>query len=237
MTLQAAIERIIIERGRPLKSTEIANEINVRGLYTKADKTKISASQVIARVNKYPDIFNITEQGISLHEITLLPYRELSNKMLHLLRRMYSFNDESSTRDIVASFLLLIFNSEHNLKLGREPEKSKENLIKAFELFEEAEPEIRNRLSHVYQFLTGPISELEAEQIILLIRDFRFPLLKIPEQEEFSSFFNDFINAYSWKTNFRGGEFSTPKLVSKLMCSLYNLPEGATVFDPFAGRV
>lgn len=235
MTLQDAIEQVIREARRPLKSSEIAHEINSRKLYIKADKTKVTPSQIAARISKYPDLFKIDEQGISLYDIALLPYRDFTFRMTSLLHRI-SPADNIKVHDLVASLLILIYFQRHNVPISVQQGRCKEGLKNAFDNLTFSEPKLLDRFSHVFNFISGSISEYEAEQILRLIYDYKFHLQPIPSQEEFSSFFNDVVNAYSWKTNFRGGESSTPKLITQLMCSLYSLREGAIVFDPFAGR-
>src|SRR5688572_17958668 len=104
MTLHDAIEQIIRDARRPMKAAEIANEVNSRKLYIKADKTKVTASQISSRVSKYQETFKLSEQGISLHDIALLPYREFTSQMAMLLR--ISSADNIKIRDLVA-FLLI----------------------------------------------------------------------------------------------------------------------------------
>jgi type I restriction enzyme M protein len=236
MTLQDAIEKVIKEFRKPMKASEIALEINHRNLYVKADKTKVTGSQISARVNKYPELFKIDEQGISLHDIALIPYRDFTSRMTNTLRRIAPVDNDNRVRDLVASFLILIYYQKHVIFLNEKSGRCKEALKIAFENFAFKEPSVKDNFSQVLDFLSRAISEFEAEQILRVIGDYQFNLQPAPSQEEFSSFFNDVVNAYSWKSNFRGGEFSTPKLITKLMCSFYELREGSTVFDPFAGR-
>ncbi|MBK9320957.1 MAG: hypothetical protein IPM91_20630 [Bacteroidetes bacterium] len=68
MTLHEAIEQVLRKYRTPLKAAEIAQHINTGQLYQKKDKTKVSGSQISARVSKFPDLFKIDELGISLHD-------------------------------------------------------------------------------------------------------------------------------------------------------------------------
>lgn len=236
MTLHEAIEVVIKDFGRPVKASEIVNEINQRKLYVKSDRTDVTASQVSARVSKYPDIFEVSEQGISLHDISLIPYREFTYQLIDVLRKLYFSDSDNRIRDIVASFLLLIYYKRNNITFNEQFTGNKQQIISSFERFASSEPVLHDSFSHVYNFISGSISEYDAEQIIKVINRFRFPKLPVPLEFEFSNFFNDFINSYSWKSNFHGGEFSTPKSISKLICSLFTITERTTIFDPFAGR-
>lgn len=236
MTLHEAIEVVIKDFGRPAKASEIASEVNQRKLYLKSDRTDVTASQVSARVSKYPDIFEVSEQGISLHDISLIPYREFTYQIIDLLRKLYFSDSDTRIRDIVASFLLLIYYKRNNITFTEQFAGNKQQIISAFERFASSEVILQESFSHIYNFISNSISEYDAEQIIRVVNRFRFPQLPAPLEFEFSNFFNDFINSYSWKSNFHGGEFSTPKPISKLICSLFVITERSKVFDPFAGR-
>ncbi len=76
MTLHEAIEKVLREAKTPLKASEIAELVNSYHLYIKGDKSNVTGSQVLARVNKYKDTFNIQSKGISLHDIGIKPYRD-----------------------------------------------------------------------------------------------------------------------------------------------------------------
>lgn len=66
MTLHEAIELILNESGRPMSSSEIANGINKRNLYSRQDKLPVPASQISARINNYPQIFSRESGKIKL---------------------------------------------------------------------------------------------------------------------------------------------------------------------------
>lgn len=57
MKLHEAIQEVLSQKGRPLTFTEIAKEINAQKLYMRKDGMPIPASQISARVNKYPTLF------------------------------------------------------------------------------------------------------------------------------------------------------------------------------------
>lgn len=57
MTLHEAIEKVLKENGKPLKSAEIATILNDIKIYQKGDKSRITSGQISARVNNYPSYF------------------------------------------------------------------------------------------------------------------------------------------------------------------------------------
>lgn len=63
-TLHNAIIDVLDTYG-PLNAKQIANIINVYHLYEKKDKSEVQPRQITARVNKYPDLFEINEGTIT----------------------------------------------------------------------------------------------------------------------------------------------------------------------------
>lgn len=60
--LHHELERIIELNGRkPMSSTDLADTVNAEGRYTKQDGSRMTASQVSARANKYPQLFERTD--------------------------------------------------------------------------------------------------------------------------------------------------------------------------------
>lgn len=57
MTLHEAIILVISSAKRPLTSSEIADEVNRKRLYIKGDGSFVEPSQIMARINKYPHLF------------------------------------------------------------------------------------------------------------------------------------------------------------------------------------
>ena len=70
MKLHEAIQEVIRESGIALTFTEIANQINAQGLYTRKDGQKVPASQISARVKNYPHLF-IVDTDNCPHTVTL----------------------------------------------------------------------------------------------------------------------------------------------------------------------
>lgn len=70
MKLHEAIQEVIRKSGQGLTFTEIARQINARGLYTRKDGLPVPASQISARVKNYPQLF-IVDAGTSPKTVTL----------------------------------------------------------------------------------------------------------------------------------------------------------------------
>jgi hypothetical protein len=63
MTLHEAIEKVLFEKKIPMSPSEIANEINKRGLYVRDDRKPLPNSQISARVKNYPKYFYKNNEG------------------------------------------------------------------------------------------------------------------------------------------------------------------------------
>lgn len=66
MTLHAAIEKILQQKGKQMTTHEIAEIINKNKLYQKKDGSAITDFQIHGRAKNYPQIFNRTGATVSL---------------------------------------------------------------------------------------------------------------------------------------------------------------------------
>jgi hypothetical protein len=66
MTLHEAIIIVLKDSGRKMTTTEIADELNRRKLYTKKDSSKITAYQVHGRTKNYPQYFSRDSTTVGL---------------------------------------------------------------------------------------------------------------------------------------------------------------------------
>ena len=57
MTLHAAIEKLLKQKGHPMTTYEIADELNNNKWYQKKDESKITDYQIHGRTKNYPQIF------------------------------------------------------------------------------------------------------------------------------------------------------------------------------------
>lgn len=66
MTLHLAMEQVLSTSDEPLTPGEIAEHINTRDLYLRADRAPLAASQISARARKYPGLFTTDDGRIRL---------------------------------------------------------------------------------------------------------------------------------------------------------------------------
>jgi len=66
MTLHKAIEKLLLQKGRPMKTTEIALELNKNKWYQKKDKSLIIPYQILGRTKNYPNLFKLVGSSVSL---------------------------------------------------------------------------------------------------------------------------------------------------------------------------
>ncbi|WP_157535917.1 GIY-YIG nuclease family protein [Microbacterium sp. Root166] len=66
MTLHAAVREVLAAAGEPLTPRQVADEVNRRGLYQRADLRPIGSGQISARARNYPHLFDVADGKISL---------------------------------------------------------------------------------------------------------------------------------------------------------------------------
>jgi hypothetical protein len=65
-TLHQAMAQVLADIGPLAPARAIANEVNRRGLYFRGDGRSLDYQQVLARARKYPQMFEITSEGVRL---------------------------------------------------------------------------------------------------------------------------------------------------------------------------
>lgn len=84
MKLHEAIEKLILEGGRPMTTTEIACILNENQWYTKKDKSQITPYQIHSRTKNYSKIFSrngslvLLKDSHFLENVTQLEYDNVS---------------------------------------------------------------------------------------------------------------------------------------------------------------
>lgn len=64
--LHDAMEKILLEAGQPMKTSDIAERVNARGLYIKRDGSPVLPNQISGRAGKYPHLFTRSGGMVSL---------------------------------------------------------------------------------------------------------------------------------------------------------------------------
>jgi hypothetical protein len=69
MTLHEAMSHVLATRGGgPMPARQLANEVAAQGLYLRADGARADYQQLLARTRKYPQLFAVSREGISLRD-------------------------------------------------------------------------------------------------------------------------------------------------------------------------
>ncbi|WP_338731354.1 hypothetical protein [Mangrovimonas cancribranchiae] len=82
MTLHAAIEKLLKEKGTSMSTNEIATELNKNKWYQKKDGSEISAFQIHGRTRNYPNIFDRQGSLVSLKNGTFQSERKPTKKLI-----------------------------------------------------------------------------------------------------------------------------------------------------------
>ena len=62
-TLHEAIAKVLVDRGVPMRTAEIRDAVNRRGLYQRKDGGPVGTAQIAARVNNYAGLFRKAGDG------------------------------------------------------------------------------------------------------------------------------------------------------------------------------
>ena len=66
VTLHEEIATILRQNGRPMTTVELAGAVNERGIYSKRDKSPVTAFQIHGRTKNYPHLFDRDGQMVRL---------------------------------------------------------------------------------------------------------------------------------------------------------------------------
>jgi type I restriction-modification system DNA methylase subunit len=243
MTLHEAIERVLIEHGRPMTTREIVHAIVERDLYERQDEEALSTSQIAARVNSYPELFDKLGDEVFLR-----------NKSADsLLRLLFHISDRVRSKtiynlDLVLGYLLFYFRTSGTHLGEKYYSRYFFNRYCDFEYYDG--DDLRSRILESVRQLTSHIDFSDSEEelistfnklpktnLIEIVRelqyfDFEDNLLS---DKDFADTFNKFLNSFSgWGRE--TGESFTPGVVSKYISSLISIRPGETLCDPFAGN-
>lgn len=231
MTLHESIEKVLLEAKRPLSFVELADKINEQNLYQKGDLSKVTSNQIAARVKKYKEIFSIDILGVTVHDINLRPFKNLYKAINEIFWR--SPQHSSIIPELSALTLLLAYEGVHKpLHIATNTRGHLSFLFDEldYKYFEH----LKDFQSLIYKLDTR-VAERIAMEIYHLLNAFVLNGFSKPSVEEFSDFYNDVVNEYTANDKFRGGGHSTPKVLSHLIATIYDIPDHVTLFDPFAG--
>lgn len=243
MTLHEAIERVLIEYGRPMATGEIARAIAEKNLYKKSDSDSLTPSQVAARVNNYPDLFDRLGDEVAL--------RNRSSDSL--LRLLFHISDRLRSKsiynlDLIIGYLLFYFRASVT-QMGAEyftnnlfdrnrdfthgyGDDLKLRILDSVKRF--SKHESFSDLDHELVSTFNKLSNANLIEIVGDLQSFDFEDASITDQE-FARAFNSFINSFSG-----GGRESdaaiTPTAIANYVSSIIRVSGHHSFCDPFAGN-
>jgi type I restriction enzyme M protein len=108
MNLNEAIEFVLKRENRGMSAQEIANIINEQKLYVRNDGEKVPAAQIVLRVNKYPERFEIKENNLIYRKDSLYKdILDIATKTQSELRNAFEQNRRIEiTNEVITSFIL-----------------------------------------------------------------------------------------------------------------------------------
>lgn len=87
LTLHEAIQKVLREANKPMSTSEIAEQINLQGLYQRGDSNPIPTSQISARVKNYANLFKrLPDNKIALSNEANFILDEVAFRMEDCLR-------------------------------------------------------------------------------------------------------------------------------------------------------
>jgi type I restriction-modification system DNA methylase subunit/signal transduction histidine kinase len=229
MTLHEAIKDILLNN-KALFAKDLADTINNSHLYNRRDGKPITSTQVLARVNNYPDLFSIrADHTIELINRELIPYKEAYSHLKHHFRSSY-LNDERSDV-LLLSLIFAAWTKEKDVDF----QNISDNKRILFTLFKEVQE--KYQIPTLFQTSYAELERISDGLCNYIVKV--IGTLKVenkPPSEVFGDFFNEITNDFLVTDARRLGEHSTPNSVSLLMASLLDLPTNSRIFDPFAGH-
>lgn len=159
------------------------------------------------------------------------PFLELKFKLWSVFDILRSENITSENYYVVL-FLLSIYKDKIlNGDVGIENKNIKEQIESALHKSEsDLEVGYRN-IYKSYEPILNSLSKKGLTSIVKVICDLDHNILS----ENFSELFDSVLYNLAQSQGRYGGEFIQPREITRLICGLFDLPEGAKIFNPFAG--
>jgi hypothetical protein len=238
MTLHEAILAVIRRNPEPMGIRDITQKINKYGLYkVKGDKL-LTSNQVWARANKYNQLFRITDdKKITENSIKSLMLDEFSKWLRNFLVHNYSPNF-----DIIIPYLVFYIRSQRSTNFSHNvnplpyldlirTESPKVHLIDSIYSF--SFPQIPEDFFKILINGFNQLDEISLKNILFSFERF-YSLLTEISDNDFKELFEKLISQVSGSKS-RGFEFSTPKVIAKLIKQVVELRPQQSIYDPFAG--
>lgn len=237
MTLHEAIEKVLIREDRPLTAIEIAEEISRQKMYLRGDGSPVPASQVSARVSKYPHLFKVKGKNIQIAD----PIRKIelcATDIIGLFQKTSFSKPYKIAYDVLIPYLFFFKraidneNILENLGLKGIYENDKESFIGFLNDLDKGHSKFKGKLTDIIIASSQYVSEV-----------IQASLAEIGKYHLGSGFVS--INSFSWfylrllrkvmNIRFGRGVFMTPEPVAELIAGLAILKKVSSIYNPAAG--
>lgn len=233
MTLHEAIEKILLDSGRPLSIKVIADKINETGLYRRKDNKKIDTPQIQARIRQYHNLFDNINNQIFLASDSR--WRDILKTYWYLADTLNGRYSISELQFIIAA--LFYFKRIHDLR-----DRNKIYSDKALRL------SLPSRSSHSFQIeRSSRVKDLDIMLEYLRINN----KVNFEKELEINSIIGrlnteyytdeEFGNIYEYLLHFDSLDSSkspisyTPKNLRELMIGLLRPIQHQSLYDPVSG--
>ena len=159
------------------------------------------------------------------------PFLELKSKLWRVFDILRSENFTDENYYVVLLLLSLYKDKILNADVGGENKNIKEQIESALD---KSEIDLEGGYRNIYKSfepILNSLSKNSLKSIVKIICDLDHKILS----ENFSELFDSVLYNLAQSQGRYGGEFIQPIEITRLICGLFELPEGAKVFNPFAG--
>lgn len=225
MTLHDAIEKVLLQHKRPMPASEIAAEVNKKGLYQRGDLQPVPSSQIHARVKNYPSMFKKEDGLISLASYS----KQELNSLLAEIKLSLRYK---TTPHYGLTIILLIFFKWKSDNPGNDLQYNKEVFFSFLkDIF--AQKKIPVSFSQIYFLHLKEENLVDHYGIFNRIGNYTFSA-KSASDNEMQEFFENLVGLL-FAQKFMQGQFITPASLAELISKISGLQEFTNVYNPAAG--
>lgn len=159
------------------------------------------------------------------------PFLELKSKLWRVFDILRSENITSENYYVVLFLLSIYKDNILNVDVGIENKNIKEQIESVLHKSESDLEEGYRNIYKNFEPILNSLSKKGLTSIVKVICDLDYKILS----ENFSELFDSVLYNLAQSQGRYGGEFIQPLEITRLICGLFELPEGAKVFNPFAG--
>lgn len=239
MTLHDAIKQVLIDSKKPMTAAEIAGIINSGALYNRGDNNPVPSSQISARVNNYPELFEKKGKLISLFHFEEVQIQLALRKVLDSLRGelIHGSDSFSNVLSIPMCFFFkrVLDNADLSENIFHEKLQIAYNydgFLQFLGLLEETYPDLKSILPDLASELNKQ-RNTNLEKLLTDLADTDLRRTHLPDKI-FSELYINIIGIVA-KRDFNLGLFSTPDTLAELIAGLASLYPFKSLYNPGAG--